>query len=65
MNDHLYNFGKIIVCTVGGLIAAEAMAICGQALATDAGRVINRTRGVLAKPEPVKPGLFGRRKKVR
>ena len=48
-------------CAIGGLLAAEAVSICGQALATDVGRAADMIRGIVAKPEPVKPGLFGRK----
>lgn len=62
MSEKLYSAGKAVVCAVGGLLALEAVSICGQALATDVGRMADRVQGILAKPEPVKPGLFGRKR---
>lgn len=62
MSDKMYSIGKIVVSTVAGLLAAEAVSICGQALASDTGKVLDAMRGTIAKPAPVKPGLFGRKK---
>ena len=61
MNNKLYSAGKVVACAIGGLLAAEAVSICGQALATDVRRAADMIRGIVAKPEPVKPGLFGRK----
>lgn len=62
MGNKLYSVGKLVACAIGGLLAAEAVSICGQALATDIGRATDMLRGTIARPEPVKPGLFGRKR---
>lgn len=56
----MYNFGKMVCCAIGAALAVEAVGICGQALVADVTTIAGKFSNVVAKPAPVKPGLFSK-----
>lgn len=65
MNKTVYDFGKVVCCAIGAALAVEAVGICGQALAADATTIVGKINGIIAKPAPVKPGLFSKMRRMK
>lgn len=58
---------KTAVQVTVGLLAVEAVCICGNALLEDGEKAVNFAKKVVASPTPPEPkrGIFGRRKVTR
>lgn len=62
MKDVVYKVGKVLVCGIGAAIAAEVVAIGGNALISDAKSVKDMITGTVAVPiQPEPKTKFGKR----